>query len=337
MIQRELFKEWTMIKNIRSFYLKYAEALKHPGDFSECVRNFFTDDAKINVVHPFNEINGSDDYLYNFLLPLQNSFIGLFRRDDIFMFGEFEGQEWISSTGYYVGHFAKDWIGLSATEKLSYMRYGEFHRIDNEQAVESYIYIDIPELMIASNQWPLEMGPGNSRGYTGLIQGPASRDGVLKQASDPFEGHLSYQIVTNMLDKLATKDEAWRPYWHENMVWYGPGAFGSFVGVNEFASFQVPFESQFEGWSGGTKNNGFTKHFTRFGDGNYTCSGGWPSLTGVNVKPFLGQGPSFERVFMRVCDWWRRENELLVENWVFVDVPHVLLQLGYDPLPAWEK
>ena len=54
-------------------------------------------------------------------------------------------------------------------------------------------------------------------------------------------------------------------------------------------------------------------------------------------KTVFRTGPSFERVFMRVCDWWRRENELLVENWVFVDVPHVLLQLGYDPLPAWEK
>ena len=39
---------------------------------------------------------------------------------------------------------------------------------------------------------------------------------------------------------------------------------------------------------------------------------------------------------MRVCDWWRRENQLLVENWVFVDVPHALLQLGYDPLPNWK-
>jgi hypothetical protein len=139
-----------------------------------------------------------------------------------------------------------------------------------------------------------------------------------------------------MLNKLATKDEAWRPYWHENMMWYGPSAFGSFIGIDEFASFQVPFESQFDGWSGGAKNNGMTKHFTRFGDGNYTCSGGWPSLTGINVKSFLGQAPSQERVFMRVCDWWRRENELLVENWVFVDIPHVLLQLGYDPLPYWQ-
>ena len=89
--------------------------------------------------------------------------------------------------------------------------------------------------MIASNQWPLEIGPGHSRGYTGLIQGPASRDGVLIGKTDPAEGKLSYQILTDMLAKLATKDEAWRPYWDINMMWYGPGAFGSFIGVDEFA------------------------------------------------------------------------------------------------------
>jgi len=320
--------------NDRSFYLKFAEALSHPGDFLSNVTNFFAKDADINVVHPFNQLTGVDAYFNKFLLPLQHSFKGLYRRDDIFMSGEFEGQNWISSTGYYVGQFVKDWIGLNATKTLCYLRYGEFHRIQDGQAVESYIYLDIPELMIACNQWPLNMGPGHSRGYTGLIPGPASRDGVFMVAVDPKEGQLSYKIVTDMLSKLATEDEAWRPYWHSNMMWYGPGAFGSFIGVDEFASFQVPFESQFRGWSGGSKNNGLTKHFTRFGEGNYTCSGGWPSLTGINAKPFLGQGPSHERVFMRVCDWWRRESELLVENWVFVDVPHVLLQLGYDPLPT---
>ena len=95
------------------------------------------------------------------------------------------------------------------------MRYGEFHRLEIDRAVESYIYLDIPELMIACNQWPLEIGPGHSRGYAGMIQGPASRDGVLTEAYDPKEVQLSYQIVTDMLAKLATKDEAWRPYWHE--------------------------------------------------------------------------------------------------------------------------
>ena len=126
--------------------------------------------------------------------------------------------------------------------------------------------------MIATGQWPLEIGPGLSRGYTGLIQGPATRDGVITEPCDPAEGQQSYRIVTEMLAGLATQDEAWRPYWHKNMMWYGPGAFGSFVGVDEFASFQVPFESQFQGWSGGSKNYGLTRHFTRFGEGAYTCS-----------------------------------------------------------------
>ena len=322
--------------NIRSPYLTYADSFRCPSDLEYSITCFFNENANINVVHPFNQIAGSKAYLEHFLLPLQKSFRGLYRRDDIFMSGEFEGQKWVSSTGYYVGQFIKDWIGISATGLLSYLRYGEFHRIKNSKAVQSYIFLDIPELMIACSQWPLDIGPGQSRGYTGLIQGPASQDGVLKENCDPKEGQLSYQIVSDMLSKLATKDEAWRPYWHKDMMWYGQGAFGSFIGIDEFASFQVPFESQFEGWSGGSKNNGYTKHFTRFGDGNYTCSGGWPSLTGINVKPFLGQMPTNERVFMRVCDWWRRENDSLIENWVFVDVPHALLQLGYDPLPKWQ-
>ena len=144
--------------NDRAFYLKYAEALKHPGDFSSRVTDFFANDADINIVHPFNQLNGSNAYLEEFLIPLQESFNGLYRRDDIFMLGKFEGQKWISSTGYYVGHFAKDWIGLRAAKKLSYLRYGEFHRIENDRAVESYIYLDIPELMISCNQWPLDMG-----------------------------------------------------------------------------------------------------------------------------------------------------------------------------------
>ena len=321
----------------RSSYINYANACRYPNDFTSSVENFFSGNSIINIVHPFNELKGKDTYLHEFLLPLQHSFKGLYRRDDILMVGEFEGKNWISTTGYYVGQFLNNWIGIAATKTLAYLRYGEFHHIQDGKALESYIFLDIPELMIASNQWPLHMGPGHSRGYTGLIQGPASQDGILSGLDDPTEGQKSYELVTNMLAKLATKDEAWRPFWHKNMMWYGPSAFGSFIGIDEFASFQIPFESQFKGWSGGSKDNGFTKHFTRFGEGNYTCSGGWPSLTGINVKPFLGQATTNKRVLMRVCDWWRRENELLVENWVFVDVPHVLLQLGYDPLPRLQK
>ena len=137
-------------------------------------------------------------------------------------------------------------------------------------------------------------------------------------------------MVTQMLLQLNTPDEAWRPYWHDNMVWYGPAAFGSFVGIEKFAAFQVPFEGCFSTWVGGATKGSETKHFIRAADGNYVCSGGWPSLNAFQINEFLSQPATHKTLYMRVCDWWRREGDLLVENWVFVDIPHVLLQMGYD-------
>ena len=115
-----------------------------------------------------------------------------------------------------------------------------------------------------------------------------------------------------------------------SLIGHCPAAFGSFVGLEDFAGFQVPFEQAFSEWIGGSVEGSRTKHFTRFGDGDYVCSGGRPSLNMLQVKPFLDQPVVEHRLYMRVCDWWRREGDLLVENWVFVDIPHVLLQMGYD-------
>ena len=253
------------------------------------------------------------------------------------MAGDFGGKDWVSATGYYVGHFAHPWIGIQPTGALAYLRFGEFHRFENGKIVETYVFLDLPELMIAAGQWPIRNSPGRDRGYTGYLPGPATQDGLLWGERDADRSTSSYQLVTDMLAGLATEDESWRPFWHENMMWYGPAAFGSFVGIENFAGFQVPFESAFEGWSGGSSGNGMTEHFVRTADGDYICTGGWPSLTGVQVKPFLDQPASNKRVFMRVCDWWRREGDHLIENWVFVDIPHVLLQLGCDLFPNHPK
>ena len=313
-------------------YKAYLDAFRHPDQeqVKTAVERFFAPDARINVVHPFNDITGGSAYQSRFLDTLAHSFAGLFRRDYLLMGGEYEGGDWVSSTGYYVGHFHQPWLGIQPTGALAYLRVGEFHRMENGRAVESYVFLDIPELMIAAGQWPIRESPGKDRGYTGLLFGPASYDGIMVDEQDPAESQKSCQIVTEMLAGLATEDEAWRPYWHDNMVWYGPAAFGSFLGIENFAGFQVTFENAFDDWAGGSSDRGRTRHFTRHGDGLYACSGGWPSLSGTQIKPYLGQGATNEMLYMRVCDWWRREGDLLVENWVFVDIPHVLLQMGYD-------
>jgi len=260
------------------------------------------------------------------------AFTHLRRSDYIALGGGFEGGDWVTSTGYYSGKFTGPWLGIRPTDTLMHLRFGEFHRMENGQAVESYIYLDIPELMITAGQWPIADSPGRERGFTGHLPGPTTQDGLQWHANDPTRSASSLEMVTAMLRSLATADEAWRPYWHADMLWYGPAAFGSFAGIEDFAGFQVPFENTFSEWIGGATSGSQTRHFTRFADGDYICSGGWPSLNAVQTGTFLGQPATGKRLFMRVCDWWRRDGELLMENWVFVDIPHVLLQMGYDVL-----
>ena len=310
----------------------YSEAQRYPATpaATRALTDFFADGALINVVHPFNALSGAKAYRAEVLDGLCQSFAHLHRSDYIAFGGSFEGADWVTSTGYYTGHFHRPWLGIAPTEALAHLRFGEFHRMEEGRAAQSYVFFDIPELMIASGVWPIADSPGHHRGFTGYLPGPASGDGLQWGERDPARSASSCQMVTDMLRSLATRDEAWRPYWHGDMLWYGPAAFGAFAGVENFAGFQVPFENAFSEWIGGASKGSMTRHFTRFAEGDYICSGGWPSLNAVQVKPFLSQQPEGKRLFMRVCDWWRREGDLLAENWVFVDIPHVLLQMGFD-------
>ena len=314
------------IARAKSAFRAHVEAGRHPGASG---LEFIDRDARINVVHPFNEMS-CDSFAETVIGSLRASFDHLIRTDYIAFGGAFEDQVWVTSTGYYTGHFAKPWLGIRPTGTLANLRFGEFHRVEGERAVESYVYFDIPELMIAADQWPISESPGRDRGFTGYLPGPITQDGLQWQENDAARSASSVEMVTAMLRSLATENEAWRPYWREDMLWYGPGAFGSFIGVENFAGFQVPFEQAFSEWTGGSVQGSRTRHFTRFADGDYICSGGWPSLNAVQAKPFLGQPSEGKRLFMRVCDWWRRKGDLLAENWVFVDIPHVLLQMGFD-------
>ena len=316
----------------KAAFRAYCQKYRTPASdgFAGAVEQFYASDAQINIVHPFNEVAGAGGYLESFVTPLLTAFDRLRRSDYVAFGGSFEDGEWVTSTGYYSGHFERPFLGIGPTKALAYLRFGEFHRMQNGRAVESYIFLDIPELMIAAGQWPIVDSPGRDRGFTGYLPGPITRDGLQWHENDAARSGSSVKMVTEMLRSLATKDQAWRPFWHKDMLWYGPAAFGSFVGVEEFAGFQVPFEDAFSEWIGGSVAGSQTRHFARFADGDYICSGGWPSLNMLQAKPFLDQPVTKDRLYMRVCDWWRREGDLLVENWVFVDIPHVLLQMGYD-------
>lgn len=317
-------------------YRKFWQAFQHPDGPAQtrAVHDFFAPDVAAHAAHPVNDLTGADGIVQGFLDPLLHAFEGLYYRPDIQIGGtSFEGSEWVSGMGHLVGTFRRDWCGIAPTDRLATIRIGDFHRMENGQAVESYIYFDIPELLIQIGRYPLP----TPQGATAQVFGPASHDGLRPETTDEQRSAQTYQIMTDMLSGLATPDEQWRPYWHENMMWYGPASFGRFVGVEEFQKFQVPFEDAFEGWGGGLSPLTPTKHFTRFADGDYSCIGGWPSLQGTHVKPYLGFEPTGVTTVFRVCDWYRLEGDKIVENWVFVDIPDMLLQWGYDMIAEAAK
>jgi hypothetical protein len=62
----------------------------------------------------------------------------------------------------------------------------------------------------------------------------------------------------------------------------------------------------------------------------YVASTGWPSLRCTHTGEYLGAPTTVYKIGMRLMDWWRREGELLVENWVFIDMVDLFLQMGVD-------
>lgn len=324
------------IKNKR-IYKKLADCYQDFGreQLQSAIGEFFHANARIHVVQPINELTGAAAFFSTVLEPMLAAFDNLYRRTDMLFGGEYKGGEWVTGHGHFVGTFARDWLGIPASGEIIWLHFAEFHRMKDGKAEETYFYFDMIDLLRQIGKWPLP----RSLGYEGFVAGPATSDGVIMSKRDPKESAISLKMVDDMLGQLYTEDEGWRPYWHRNMYWYGPSGYGSFIGIDGFARFQLPYESIFDPGRIATtyRRSGdpaldkrIKGHFARFADGNYIASGGWPSHGGFMVKPWLGIEAKRQMFTVRVADFWRREGDVLVENWVFVDLVDMLLQLDYD-------
>ncbi|WP_209599327.1 ester cyclase [Ruegeria sp. HKCCSP351] len=312
----------------KQLYRQFLESFdKGLGETMETAASeIFAATATTEASHPINAAPDGNGYISSVILPISEAFEGLTRQNYVVTGGEYLGSEWVTSTGYFHGHFKRPLCGIPPSGKLAFLRFGEFHRMEDGKIVESYVFLGFAELIIALGLWPLEL-----QGYEGVVPGPATHDGIVIGPSDPAQSRSTADLVEDMLKQLTTEDQSWRPYWDDRMVWYGPGGLGSYATVDAFAEFQSPFEDTFEGWGDG-KDAGVTGVGSncKVGDGDYAFLCGWPQITGVHVKSFLGLEPTGKRVFMRDCDWWRCADGKIIENWCMLDIPHLLLQLGYD-------
>lgn len=282
--------------------------------------------------HPLDAFAGRDALIAGFWQPLLAAIPDLERQEDIVLAGAWKGGEWVASTGHYVGLFVRDWLGIPATGGYVTLRYGEFVRLEAGRVAESYTILDLPDLMRQAGVWPLAL----QLGAAGRVPGPSTRDGVPADEganADPAATAQSLALVEAMIAGLMRYDGQsldsmeQGKYWHPAFTWYGPAGIGTCRGQDDYRRVhQAPFLTAFPDRVGGD-------HRCRIAAGSYVASTGWPSVRATHAGGgFLGLPPSGRRIGMRVMDFWRRDGELLRENWVFIDLLDLLRQMGVDVL-----
>jgi predicted ester cyclase len=283
-------------------------------------------------VHPFDVQTGPDAVDTIFWSGLTHAFSSLQRRMDVFMAGKNslsdEKEIWVTSMGHFMGLFDNPWLGINPTRKLVMLRYAEFNRVEAGKIVETALFLDIPALMM---QVGLQPFPDQTAAQ--FVQpGPLPHDAIMTTPQPANEGTKTLAAINEMISDLGQwklglpLEEELARSWHCDMVWWGPAGIGATYTIERYAKqHSGPFRAGFTDRSA-------TGHICRFAEGHYGGFFGWPNFTAKPTGGFLGMPASDKAGEFRVVDIYRRRDDKLIENWVFIDLLHYLKSQGLDVL-----
>ncbi|MCF6445796.1 ester cyclase [Nereida sp. MMG025] len=286
------------------------------------------ENAVFDVAWPVNQLIGRDTILAHFIDPVRRALSHAHRRDLLFIGGQNirdTGGYWCACVTHYVGTFDAPMFGLTPSNKLAFLRAGEFYRLQNNQIVEAKIIFDLPDLMHQSGRLPLP-----SLGTEITFPAPATQDGLCPVSGD---GMASLDVVQRMLGDLhvydpktgASKGQTGQDgTWADDMLWYGPAGVGSNYRWDGFVKdHRADFLRAFPDRKGGN-------HYCRIGDANYAAVSGWPSMTMTFQDSYLGQPADGRALTLRVMDFYRIDTNRIAENWVTLDYGDLFYQMGRD-------
>jgi SnoaL-like polyketide cyclase len=283
-------------------------------------------DHQLDAFCPIDRGIGADFVAARLLSTLAAAIPNYEVRVDIAMRGGFKGGDWTASSGHICGRFMTPLFGIAATQRVVYLRFGCFQQWAAGRVIETILIIDLPSLMLQAGVWPLAppLGPDL------MAPPPLGGGGIWSQG----DGMASLAIVENMIGGLMKYDGSlktmnMRDFFAEDFWWFGPAPIGCFRGFDDYyRGHATPFLTAFPDRVGGN-------HRARFGDGDFVASTGWPSITATHKGAgWLGLDATNRAITMRVMDFWRAQNGLLVENWVMIDIPDLLNQIGIDIFAA---
>ena len=325
-------------KNIKVLLKKIVES--DSQNLEKSINNAYHEDAKLKCFHPINNISGTEDIYHKLWLPLKNSFPDLERRDSLIVGGSFQDKVFVSTISLLTGTYKQAWLGIPVNNKTIHLRICEVHQIKDEKIVESHILIDVVDFIRQAGFWPLN----KSNGAEGLWTASIAGDGTTFENLDKKLSISSLEQALTMQRSLNIKPESeanadhdyvrnklmshpQKEFWHEKMMWYGPSGIGTARGLEGFVNHhQLPFRMTFRDrdyWKIG--------HYVELGDGNYSMTAGWHSIDAIHgSKDWLGYEGTGKSVTMRVMDFYHHHEGLIRENWVPIDIAHILFQIDID-------
>ena len=301
------------------------------SDMKAVLSDHLKGDAIFDVAHPVHRLEGVDNVFDEFFVPLRSAFSHVRRRDEIFIGGSNRrapGGQWVSSICHYVGNFEAPLFGIQPSGHLAFLRSGEFYRVEADGRIsEAKIILDLLDLMRQAKKFPLTQFLGTEM----LFPGPATHDGVLPERQG--DGEKTLDLCEAMLADLRAFDPVTfvskgqtgaDGYWHDDMLWYGPGGIGSNYRWSGFQKdHRTSFLTAFPDRVGGN-------HYCRIGDGNYAAVSGWPSMSMTHKGDYLGLPATGKMLTLRVMDFYRCAGGKIIENWVLLDYLDLFMQMGHD-------
>ena len=163
------------------------------------------------------------------------------------------------------------------------------------------------------------------------MKGSRPNQGELTKNNDLSKTKKTQEVIESMVDGLNDhRIEDIGEFFSENFRWMGNFGCGTKSGLKEFQdNWQKPFQEAF--------SNKVCIDEARLFMGEWAAAFGRQEA--IHSGEFMGIQPTGKKVEIRYMDFWKVSEGKIQDNWVMVDFPFVLKQLGVDVFDGmgWEK
>jgi predicted ester cyclase len=162
------------------------------------------------------------------------------------------------------------------------------------------------------------------------MKGSRPEQAVLSRDTDMTKTEETRAVIEGMVDGLNDhRIDDIGQFFADGFRWMGNQGCGIKTGLKEFQdNWQRPFQAAF--------SDKTCIDEARLYMGEWAAAFGRQEAT--HSGTFMGIAPTGKRIQIRYMDFWKVENGKITDNWVMVDFPHVLAQLGHDVFngDGWE-